>query len=91
MSYHEAWLLARTLASDATSRTAVALNEWDYAFSREAAILADLFDLTVAANTDRKRRGQTRSYPRPWRSGRRSQPVTADQSTVRAALAARGH
>jgi len=92
MSYAEAWVLVTELAADPTSRLAAEINEWDRPFSQEAAILADLFDVTVAAHSDRKR-GQARPYPRPWPSEteRRSKPVIADQSTVRSALAARGH
>ncbi|MPZ66165.1 MAG: hypothetical protein GEU83_11840 [Pseudonocardiaceae bacterium] len=93
MTYAEAWRLTTELAADPTSRVAAAINGWDHPFSQEAAILADLFDVTVAANTEPKRRNQTRPYPRPWPSdqGQRSKPATVDQSTVRAALAARGH
>lgn len=57
-------------------------------------ILADLYDLTLAANTDRRKRGQIKPHPRPYRlpgDTRRSRPPEIDQSAVRAALAARGH
>lgn len=94
MGIHEAWLLVNALMVDPTSHLAAAVAGWKYPMSREALIAADQFDLTVAVNTDKKRRGKSKHYPRPFErntTGRRSKAPEADQATIRAALAARGH
>lgn len=92
MTWGEAWALTNALTADPTSRIGAAVNGWRYPMSREALILADLYDLTLTANTDRKKRGRIKPYPRPWKqSGKRSAKPTVDQKTIRAALAARGH
>ena len=94
MSWREAWLLANELACDPSSRVAAAVNGWRYPFTHEAKILADLYDLTITANTDKKKRGRIKPYPRPWKvkgQSHRSTKPSVDQDTVRAALAARGH
>jgi hypothetical protein len=89
MGYAEAWQLVNQLSLDPTSRLCAALNGWDYPFSTEARILADLWDLTLSAN--KRRRSKAKPYPRPWRDKGRSAKPTVDQATIRAALAARGH
>jgi hypothetical protein len=81
--------LATELAADPSSHVAAALAGWSHAWPIEAWILADLFDLTMRANS--KRRTNT-PYPRPnaekpKRIGRAIRP----QRDIRAALAARGH
>lgn len=44
---------------------------WDHPFSREAMILADLFDLTNLIATDSKHRNQLKPHPsRPWKDER---------------------
>jgi hypothetical protein len=93
MTYAEAWSLTCTLARDPSSQVGAALAGWRYPASREALTLADTYDLVVAANTPAKSRGRIKPYPRPWRDAdtRRSTQPRADQTTVRAALAARGH
>lgn len=94
MSWREAWWHTNTLATDVTSHVCAALNGWRYPFSHEAKVLADLYDLTLSANTDKKKRGRLKPYPRPWKTkgkGQRSTKPSVDQATVRAALAARGH
>lgn len=86
-------MLAMALLSDPTSRTAAAVAGWEHPWSREAFLLADLYDFTRAAHTDPKHRRRLEPYPRPnrrRRPGQRSAPPTADPATVRAALAARG-
>jgi hypothetical protein len=85
MSWGEAISLGRQLASDPSSRIAAALNGWDYPLSREALILADLFDATAAVHFKKPK-----PYPRPTDRSRSKKP-TVPQSVIRAALAARGH
>lgn len=63
MSFGEAWRLVRILLGDPSSQVAAAAMRWEHPWSREAAVLADLFDLTVAANTRKPARD---TYPRPW-------------------------
>lgn len=92
MTYREAWALTCELARDPSSRVGAALADWRYPASREALALADLYDLTQAAHAA-DRRQRLRPYPRPWPdpNAQRSATPAADQETVRAALAARGH
>jgi hypothetical protein len=95
MSWDEAYDLARGLLADPTSRLAAARAGWDHPLSREAMIFADLYDLTVAANTDR-RKGKPKPYPRPFKpKGKGARHATAaptvTQAQIDAALRARGH
>lgn len=90
MDWREAWSLTRTLISDGSSRLGATVAGWDRPWSPEAWILADLWDLLAAVNTERRRR--PKPYPRPnapkpTRFGR----ATLPQHQIRAALAARGH
>lgn len=64
MTYGEAWRLVGILAGDPTSQLSASAAGWDHPWSHEAALLADLWDLTVAANTSGKSRREP--YPRPW-------------------------
>lgn len=93
LAWRESWMLLTQLLNDSTSHTFAAVAGWRYPFSPEARALADLYDLTVAANTEKKKRKRAKPYPRPWktRHGTRSRKPTVDQATIRAALAARGH
>lgn len=91
MTWNEAWMLVRELLSDPSSRLGAARAGWDHPMSREAMVLADLWDLNVAVNTDKKKR-KPKPYPRPFkRPGNRSKAPVASQDRIRAALAARGH
>jgi len=92
MPYSEAWLLTQSLLGDPTSHVAAAVAGWEHPWSWEAMALADLYDATVAAATDKRHRSRIKKYPRPWPDGdtRRYRP-TVSQEQVRAALAARGH
>lgn len=54
------------LAADPSSRLCTSLNGWSYPISLEAVVLADLFDLTHAAHS-RKRRPKPHPI-RPWKS-----------------------
>lgn len=51
--------------------------------------MASLYDLTLAAKVDPKKRNQITPYPRPWKSDdkERSKAPTVDQKTIREALA----
>lgn len=93
VSWHEAWLLTEQLLADPTSHLAAALADWDHPASREALALADVFDLLVAVNTDKRKRSRAGHYPRPFPLGERTRSTKpqVSQAEVRAALEARGH
>jgi len=89
MSYAEGLRLVQVLATDPSSRIACALAGWDYPFSTEAKVLADLYDLTHKAAAGRR---STKPYPRPWDKKRtRYGRITRSQAEIRAALRARGY
>src|SRR5690606_9493973 len=96
MGWDEAARLARLLGNDPSSKIAAALAGWDYAATRTELLLADLYDLTVLAHSDRKK-GKPKPHPmRPVapdkaqrRSPKRAAGVTDAQ--VMAAMAAAGH
>lgn len=93
MSWDEAYDLIRGLLSDPTSRLAAAEAGWDHPMSREAMIFADLYDLNVAVNTDRRKR-KPKPYPRPFKrkdGTTKSAKPTVSQADITAALRARGH
>lgn len=94
VTWGEAWSLTSELLRDPSSHLAAAVAGWVHPWSREAAVLADLYDAFVMANTDKRRRSSVKPYPRPWKSTQQrtySKAPTVSQRTVRAALAARGH
>jgi len=94
LTWRESYALVAELLRDPTSHLAAAVGDLEYPWPREAFILADLYDLLVAANTDRKHRSRIKPYPRPVKNGlhrRRSRRPTVDQATVRAALISMGH
>ena len=94
LTWRESYALVAELLRDPTSHLAAAVGDLEYPWPREAFILADLYDLLVAANTDRKHRNRIKPYPRPVKNGlhrRRSRRPTVDQATVRAALISMGH
>jgi hypothetical protein len=87
----EAVRLARMLAADPSSHVAAAVHGWQHPWTREAMLLADVFDLTQVVNWAEKHR-QPQLYPRPWdpppeRLGNAGQLTQAE---IRAALRARG-
>lgn len=61
MSLWEAARLAAVLVTDTSSATYVALSGWQYAATREALALADLYDAFMVANFKKPK-----PYPRPW-------------------------
>jgi hypothetical protein len=93
MSWREAWLLAKQLLTDPSSRVFAALAGWPHPWTRETFVLADLFDLLAAAHTDRRHRSQLASYRRPSgsptsvRIGKPDRP----QREIWAVLMSRGH
>lgn len=64
MTWSEATRLSGLLLADPSSWVCASVAGWQHPLSREAITLADLFDLTYAANTSRK--SNRKPYPRPW-------------------------
>jgi len=94
MSLREAWVLTQELCKDPSSHVGAAVAKMKHPWSYEAAVLADLYDLTLAANTDQKARAKTKPYPRPLApkvEGERSGRPNVSQEVIRQALARRGH
>lgn len=94
LTWHEAWQLTQELFKDPSSHVAAAVSGMRHPWTYESAILADTFDLLVAANTEEKSRGQIKPYPRPFSKrteGERSKRPNASQMEIRKALAERGH
>jgi hypothetical protein len=88
MSWPEALALTQQLMADPSSRVCTAVSGWTEPWPREAFILADLFDLTHQAHSNRN----PKPYPRPADSHRKRSAVPrVSQRAIRAALAARGH
>lgn len=69
IGWGEALRLVRILRSDPSSMLATAVEDWEYPFSREAAIFADLYDLEHAKAGVKQRK----PYPRPFKTKGRSQ------------------
>lgn len=86
MTWREALALTRELYRDPASHVSAAVAEWAHPMSREAFVLADVYDVMAKANFK-----NTRPYPRPTNQPKRSQRPRHSQATIRAALAARGH
>lgn len=63
VGWGEAIRLVRILRSDPSSMLAAAVEDWDYPLSREAAILADVWDLEYAKAGAKK----AERYPRPFK------------------------
>jgi hypothetical protein len=62
-SYKEAIYLAAALLNDTNSLFFASYHEWDYPASQEFLALADLFDLTFAINSKKKKQ----KYRRPFK------------------------
>lgn len=85
VDYDEAWRLAVILLQEPTSWLRAQITGWKHPVSREFQVLADLFDLQLAANS--KKGKKPKPYPRPWATsqettrygGRKSQTRTAEQ------------
>lgn len=90
MTWGEAIRLTRILSADPSSQVCTAVNGWSYPFSREAIVLADLYDLQHASKARRK----PQPYSRPWRdrSSTRTKPdADLTQAEIIAALRRAGH
>ena len=88
MSWGEAYRLVGELADEPSSHTAAAMAGWQHPWPREAALLADMWDLTATAHSGKR---APTPYPRPWRRaprGERHVPDVAGRSRedVRAIL-----
>lgn len=88
MTWSETWHLVSELLTDPSSHAAAATAGWAHPLSHESIVARDLFDLTAAANSGKRK---PKPYPRPWdpqatRVGR----ATLPQAEIRAILAARG-
>lgn len=93
MSWDEAYDLAQHLLSDPTSHLHAAKAGWTHEASHEFRVLADTYDLLLAKAAGKKNRSRVKPYPRPWKRDDAPQrsKTSLPQSTIRAALAARGH
>lgn len=92
MAWGEAIRLTKILAGDPSSQVAASIAGWTHAASRESLVLMDLFDLTHAANSDKKHR--PKPYPRPWPAKGRTKTKPAaslTQAEIIAALRFAGH
>lgn len=69
IGWGEAIRLVRVLRSDPSSMLAAAVEDWDYPMSREASILADVWDLEYAKTGAKT----AANYPRPFK---KDQPST---------------
>lgn len=89
MGWDEAYDLLNVIATDTGSVLRARMAGWDYPFSTDSRILADLYDVTLAANS--KRRSKKKNWPRPYGENfNRSAPPQVSQDQVLAALEARG-
>lgn len=89
MEWAEAIGLVGVLLQDPSSWLQAAVAGWETPRSAEWFVLADLFDLTHAANSKRR----PKPMPRPFGKERNvlGRAVKHTQETIRAALSARGH
>lgn len=84
------------LRRDPSSAVAASFEGWEFPMSREALILADLYDLTFSANSDPKK-GRPKPHPgRPWKqeTAERQQVGNASgrsREEVRAIMRRLGH
>jgi hypothetical protein len=82
--------LAVILRSDPSSAIAAALEGWDHPISREALLLADLYDLNAAINSPKNKRPKPHPM-RPWKNRdvqRRGNTGGRTRAQVEAILAA---
>lgn len=56
MGWDEALRMTLILRRDTTSQVAVAVEGWQHPISRDALAILDLYDATIAVNTDSKKR-----------------------------------
>ncbi|MCS4275339.1 hypothetical protein M2390_000500 [Mycetocola sp. BIGb0189] len=60
---------------------------WKYPLSREGQILLELYDLTLAVNSGKKK---PKPSPRPWQTGQRINATALPIEEARERLAGRG-
>lgn len=92
MPWGEAVDVIRVLRADPSSMIAAALAGWTHPVSREALVLADLFDLThmLAWGQNGGKGPKPKPYPRPWKQqtpGRqygKARPLSELQARLRA-------
>lgn len=91
IGWGEALRLVTILAGDTSSQLAVSLAGWKHSVSREAMILADLFDVQLASKSKKK----PKPYPRPWETStttkRHGNVGGRSRAEVVAILNAHGH
>ena len=95
MTLSTAARVVRIIRSDPSSALAASIEQWDYAPTRTELLLADLYDVTVMANSDRKQ-GKPKPHPmRPFKAaGTTRRPMRAagvTDAAVIAAMQAAGH
>lgn len=90
-SWGESIRLCQVLLGDSTSQVAASVAGWAYPASREHLALADLYDVTVRANS--KRHAKVNAYPRPWDKPKATTwgRTRLSQRVINAAMALRGH
>lgn len=86
MGYGEAFRLTVLLVRDPSSHVAAAVSGWEYPMSREALVLADMYDAYATATYKKPKR-----YPRPWKDADKTRlgKTNRPPAEVRALLAAR--
>ena len=91
MTWGESVRLTQVLLGDPTAQVATSVAGWAYPASREALTLADLYDVTVRANS--KRHAKVSAYPRPWDKPKAATwgRTRLSQRVINAAMALRGH
>lgn len=89
MTWREAWSLTEALAIDPSSHVYAALAGWDYPWSRESFVLADLIDVLRRVNM--RKGSKFVPYPRPSSKSRvRSRKPQISQAELKKLLKARG-
>lgn len=95
LTWVESFAMLNELVQDTSSHTCASVNKWEYAFSREAIQMADLFDLTQVIHTSKDDQKKVQLKPRPWKTGRLGESVSQkpviSQEEIRAKLRALGH
>jgi hypothetical protein len=87
MPWGEALRLTQRLSQDPSSWICAALWDWEYPMTREALLLADVYDSYAAVHFK-----APKPYPRPFRKTRKAKPAASlSQEQIIAALRGAGH
>lgn len=78
MRWGEAVRLTKILTGDPSSQVAAAIVGWEYPFSWEAVLLADLVDVQVASKSKKKQK----PWPRPWKKSDKSKRAIGTPVTI---------